>query len=81
MRIEFFKSALCPRCRLAAYALKKIKKEYPDIEIESIEMICNLDRFRQARVRSIPTIIINDNKLTGLFLTPAKIRNFITGNF
>lgn len=77
MKIEFYRTFLCPRCLLVAKTLKKLQQEFPDIEVESIEIARNLNRFRAAKIRTIPTLKAGDMTLTGILLTPAKIRRFL----
>lgn len=77
MKVEFYRTLLCPRCLLAAKALKKLRAEFPEFEIETIEVILHPNRVRKAGVRSVPTLKIDDHLLADLLLTPRKIRSFL----
>jgi len=77
MKVQLYRTALCPRCLLAARALKRIAATNPGLEIELIEVTTNLARTRQAGVKALPTIVIGDKTLTGLILSEEKIRRFV----
>ena len=77
MKVEFYRSFLCPRCLLVARQLKKLQQEFPHIIIETIEVTTSIDRVRKARIKSVPTLKIGEARLTGILLTPAKIRRFL----
>ena len=77
MKIEFYRTVLCPRCLYVSRILKKIVAGSPQIELETIEVATNLTRARQAGITTVPTIRIGSQTLTGLILTPQKIRSFI----
>jgi len=77
MKIELYRTILCPRCLYVSRALKKIAASSPSLEIETIEVATNLTRSRQAGIKTVPAIKIDDDVLTGLILTPQRIRRFI----
>ncbi|MDG4477106.1 thioredoxin family protein [Thiovibrio frasassiensis] len=78
MRIELYRTILCPRCLLVGRSLKKIVEQHsPQIELEVIEVATHLTQTRQAGIRTVPAIKIGNDILTGLILTPQKIRCFI----
>lgn len=77
MKVEFYRTFLCPRCLLVARELKRLRREFPHLEIETIEVATNLSRVRAARVRTVPALKVGDAMLTGILLTPAKIRRFL----
>lgn len=62
---------------LVAYVLKKLTAKHPDLEIEQIEVITCPNKARKAGVRLIPTLKINNDKLSGIILTPTMVREFI----
>ncbi|MDH5524265.1 MAG: hypothetical protein OEY01_09775 [Desulfobulbaceae bacterium] len=80
MKVEFYRTVLCPRCLYTAHQLKKISKEFPELEIETIEITTNLSRTRAAAIRSVPALKIGKEVLTGIILTPQNIRGFIAKN-
>lgn len=77
MKVEFYRILLCPRCLYTGRVLKKIAACQPRIEIEIIEVATNLERIRAAGIRTVPALRIGNDLLTGLILTPQKIRCFI----
>ena len=77
MKIELYRTILCPRCLYVSRALKKIVASSPHLELETIEVATNLTRTRQAGIKTVPAIRIGNDTLTGLILTPQKIRRFI----
>lgn len=77
MKIELYRTILCPRCLYVSRILKKIVAGIPNLDIETIEVATNLTRARQAGIKTVPTIRIGNDALTGLILTPQMIRRFI----
>lgn len=77
MKIELYRTVLCPRCLLVSRTLKKITAHSPHLELEVIEVATNLTRTRQAGIKTVPAIKIGSDVLTGLILTPQKIHYFI----
>ena len=77
MKIELYRTILCPRCLYVAATLKKIAAASPRIELEIIEVVTNLSRTHQAGIKTVPAIKIGDDVLTGIILTPRMIRCFI----
>jgi len=77
MKIELYRTILCPRCLYVSHTLKKIIADSPNLELETIEVATNLTRSRQAAITTVPTIRIGNHVLTGIILTPRMIRRFI----
>lgn len=77
MKIEFYRTFLCPRCLLVARELKRLRQEFPHLEIETIEVTTNIERVRKAKIKTVPTLLAGEARLTGILLTPAKIRHFL----
>lgn len=77
MKVEFYRTLLCPRCLFVAHQLKRLQREFPHLEIETIEVATNLTRTREAKIRTVPALKVGEAKLTGILLTPAKIRRFL----
>lgn len=77
MKIKFYHSALCPRCLMVGRTLRKLQNNYPDLEVEKIEITTSpLESFRQG-VRMIPTLSAGNQRLTGIYLTQDTIRDFL----
>ena len=77
MKIEFYRTIICPRCLLVSRILKKIVADSPHLELETIEVATHLTRTRLAGINTVPAIRVGSSTLTGLILTPRKIRCFI----
>lgn len=77
MKVEFYRTLLCPRCLYVARELRRLQREFPHLEIETIEVATNLSRVREAKVRTVPALRVGNAVLTGLLLTPGKIRRFL----
>ena len=76
--ITFYQSIICPRCAMARLHLRALKKEFPDIEINSVEVMGNSKAMEEAGVVSFPALVHEGNKLTGFLLTRAALRSYIT---
>lgn len=78
MKVELYRTILCPRCLHASHALKCVAASFPGLEIETIEVTTNLTRARKAGIWTVPAIrVANGALLTGLILTPNRIRRFL----
>lgn len=77
MKVEFYRTLLCPRCLYVAHELKRLQREFPHLEIETIEVATNLGRTREAGVRTVPALKVGNATLTGILLTPGRIRRFL----
>ncbi len=80
MRIEFYKSALCPRCAYASHVLKKLQAEFDDIEIVSFDIATDFKAFKDANIRMIPTIKHQDSSRSWLLPKASEIRDFVLQN-
>jgi hypothetical protein len=45
--------------------------------VTKVEFLTNMDRAKEAGVRSIPALVADGRSLTGILLTPARIERFI----
>jgi len=77
MKIELYKSALCPRCAYAGYILKKLQNEFDDLEILTYDIATDLGAFKKAKVMMIPSIRHQESKKSWLFPKEKEIRDFI----
>lgn len=57
MKLVYFKSAICPRCIPTNRLIAQLRKEYPEIEIEQVEVLTHFARARHEGVRTLPTLI------------------------
>jgi glutaredoxin-related protein len=76
--ITFYQSVICPRCALARLHLRSLKKEFPEIEINSVEVAGNSEAMKKDGVVSFPALVHEGSKLTGFLLTRAAIRSYLT---
>ncbi|MBT70425.1 MAG: hypothetical protein CMQ15_00050 [Gammaproteobacteria bacterium] len=75
--IKFYHSIICPRCAMARRELKKLKEEFPDLEIEPIEVLTKRGKKKEDGVRQFPALVHADKSLSGFILTRAAIRSFL----
>jgi predicted DsbA family dithiol-disulfide isomerase len=80
MKIELYKSALCPRCAYAAHILKKVQSELDDVEILTYDITTDFSVFRDKKIRMIPTITCGDSKKSWVLPKETEIRDFILEN-
>jgi len=78
MKITLYRSNLCPRCFLARRYLLEIIKDNPDIEIEEVDILGSPQRCMQDKIRMVPALVIDRDKLSGIFLSKKAIKAFIT---
>lgn len=75
--IKFYHSIICPRCALARRELKRLKEEFPDVEIDSVEVLSNWGKMKEDGVKQFPALVHADKSLSGFILTRAAIRSFL----
>lgn len=62
---------------MASRALARILDDFPDIKIDKVEYLSNRALAREAGVKTIPSLVYGEKKLSGLVLTKGKIRSFL----
>jgi glutaredoxin len=77
MVVEYFKSAVCPRCINVSRELANLKKEFPELEIKAIEIITNMSYAREQGVKGIPFIKMGENKMGGKVIPSHVVREFV----
>ena len=77
MQVILYKSFLCPRCFLAGRALRKLRGEFPELTIETVDATRNPLRTWQAGVRMLPTVTCNGKSISGLLLSTDTLRDFL----
>jgi len=75
--VTFYHSMICPRCHAAGLWLRQLLPEFPQIQVEQVELLTNLGRARREGVPRIPTLIAGEQRLTGFILTKGRIRRFL----
>ena len=63
---------------MARKTLYELIDSRPDIHVEEVDIVTNPLRAWQDGIRFIPTLKSGDQTLTGVFLSRAEIRNFLT---
>ena len=59
------------------YELKKLKTQYPEIEVETIEVLFDFKRAWKDGIRIFPAVKIGKDMLAGLILSPKAVREFV----
>ncbi len=62
---------------LTGRVLKKLNGEYPDLTVEKIEVTKQPLQTLRAGVKMIPTLAAGGEKISGIILTSANIRQFV----
>jgi predicted DsbA family dithiol-disulfide isomerase len=75
--VTFYHSVICPRCRMTSLFLGSLLAEYPDVTVERVEYLANLNSAREAGVRSIPTLVAGDMQLSGFLISRSRLRRFL----
>ena len=65
-KIIVISAVWCPSCLILKKHLKRLKEEYPDIEIETLDYDLDEEEVSKYNVGDkLPVIINNDNRLIG----------------
>jgi len=75
--VTFYHSAICPRCRLTSVFLRSLLADYPDVTIERVEFLRQSNKARAVGIRTIPTLVAGNERLTGFLITRGKLRRFL----
>lgn len=75
--ITFYHAAVCPRCRMAGLSLSALRREFPDLQVEKVDILADRGRARADGVRTIPTLVSETGRLAGFYLTRRRIRKFL----
>ena len=62
---------------LVGRELNKLYREFPQLQVEKIDVLLHPGQALAAGVRMIPTLKSGDRVLTGILLSPADIRKFL----
>ncbi len=63
---------------LVGRELNKLYSEFPGLQVEKIDVLVHPRRTLAAGVRMIPALKAGNRMLSGLFLTSAEIRKFLS---
>lgn len=78
MKITLYRSNLCPRCFLARKYLFEIVGDDPDVHIEEVDILGSPQRCLKDGIRMVPTLMVDGDKLSGIFLSKKAVQSFIT---
>ncbi|MDW7772070.1 MAG: hypothetical protein SCH71_04180 [Desulfobulbaceae bacterium] len=76
--IFFYTSIFCPRCMMARRSLFALKKSFPSIEIEEIDITRHPLRAWRDGIRLIPALRSEETVLAGFLLDRRQIENFLS---
>lgn len=62
---------------MAGLSLSRLLRDFPDITLKKVEYLANLGSSRKEGVRSIPTLVCGDKKVSGILLSKDRIRQFL----
>ncbi len=62
---------------MAGLSLSRLLRDFPNITVRKVEYLANLGRSRKEGVRLIPALVSGDKKLSGVYLSKKKIRQFL----
>jgi len=62
---------------LAGLSLRQLLPDFPDIEINKVDLLTNFGRSRKEGIRLVPALVSGNKKLSGIFLTKKQIRHFL----
>ncbi len=75
--ITLYKSALCPRCHMAAKYLHQLATGDRSLQITEVDVLVHPIEFLSQGIHLIPAIKIDDRWLHGVYLTRQKIEAFV----
>ena len=77
MEIDFYGSNLCPRCRKVHRQLNEFKEDYPELQINFIEVINSPLKTISNKILMIPALKTEKQKLSGVFLSKEQLALFL----
>lgn len=75
--LTFYHSMVCPRCHVSGLLLERALRRHPDVQVTKVEFLTHRAEARRDGVKSIPTLVADGRKLTGVLLTPGRIEQFL----
>ena len=77
MKIEFFKSTVCPRCTYVKGILTELQKKHDQIEVEAIDIATQFNRWQDLNTKVFPALKIG-SEVKGWYLPNKKeIEDFV----
>ncbi len=62
VKVEVFKTEMCPHCPKAVALVKEVAKDLKNVEVEIIDAMQNPKRALEYGIMAVPTIVINGTK-------------------
>lgn len=62
IKVEVFKTEMCPHCPKAVALAKEVAKNFENIEVEIIDAMQNPKRALEYGIMAVPVIVINGTK-------------------
>jgi small redox-active disulfide protein 1 len=76
--IEFFTMPGCANCAKVKTALERVKKDMPDIEVETIDLTQNPEMAQKYGIMGCPALAINGTVEFVGGVDEAKLRNLLS---
>lgn len=77
MIINFYRITFCPRCKKAEHILQQLMPEFPQLELNTIELVTHPLKTFQAGIRMIPALECSADILSGVLLKEEQIHKFL----
>jgi len=77
MTLEYYKSAVCPRCAYTEMILKELQQEFRGLHIVTFDIATEYKRFRALGLRMVPALVSAETKKTWVIPRKAEIRDFV----
>lgn len=77
MKIIFYKSFLCPRCRMAEKYLREIAAQDPSLDITTVDVTATPLQSLRDGTLAIPALHVGDKTLKGIYLSKKRIEDFL----
>ncbi|MDI6655238.1 MAG: MJ0307 family thioredoxin [Candidatus Hydrothermarchaeota archaeon] len=62
IKVEVFKTEMCPHCPKAVALVKEVTKDLENVEVEIIDAMQNPKRALEYGIMAVPAIVINGTK-------------------
>ncbi len=77
MSIQLFRTRFCPRCAMAAQHLRALTTGHPELHVEEKDILSDWQAAKEAGLRMIPAIRVDNRVLSGLYLSRTAIERFL----
>lgn len=77
IKVTFYHTAICPRCNIAKLWLSSLMTDYPDIDIQKVDVLANRQKFNEEGLKIFPALVSGNKKISGFYLSKGKIAAFL----